>query len=362
MKKLWITFFLILMSSGSLLADVEINLQRSVVVDSEYMKLSDIATVTGDNAEKIKKVFLGPSPRSGGSMTLLRSDITERLMDIGLGRGILFTGSLGVSVSRNIGAVEANKPVFADNTAEKSRSNEVIAKVEPGQGFGGSGKYAEYLQKVKEAETAEDVRQAIKEFVASKLGSNIQVVLQTTVNRFELDGSSKGLARVEGIERGKIPGRVTLAIVFTNQGQVAGYASVDATIDMQTELPVMARSIKKGEIVREQDVVIKRVDYKPGMALEQFVPKDINGRMALRSLREGMPVSAAYFGKPLDIEKGEMVTVLIQGNGFSIKEMALALGSGNSGDTIKVESVVSKNIYPVRVTGRNMADMPMNAL
>ncbi len=362
MKKLWITFFLILISSGSLLADVEVDLQRSVVVDSEYMKLSDIATVTGDNAEKIKKVFLGPSPRSGASITLLRSDITERLMDIGLGKGIRFTGSLGVSVSRNIGAATAAEPVFEEHSAVNSHNNEVIAKVEPGQGFGGNGKYAEYLQKVKEAETAETVRGAIKEFVAGRLGANAQVVLETTVNRFDLDGSSKGVARVEGIERGKIPGRVTLAIVFTSKGQVAGYASVDATINMQTELPVMARSIKKGEIVREQDVVLKRVEYKPGMVFEQFEPKDINGRMALRSLREGMPVSAAYFGNPLDIEKGEMVTVLIQGKGFTIKEMALALGSGNTGDTIKVESVVSKNVYPVRVTGRNMADMPVNAL
>ena len=359
MKKLCMTLVLVLLNTGSLLASVEINLARKVVVDSEYMKLSDIASIRGENAVKINKVFLGPSPRNGTSETFLRSDILERLRGLGLGNEVTFTGSLGTSVSRNSGntgiATASDSKVAQELLATTPKKRDVAVvknKIDK----------KDYIVKAQKAAAVDLIRAAIKDFVAGKINSDLQIVMHTKLNKFDLDGNIGTKARVEGVERGKIPGHATLAVVFSSDSQVSGYASVDVNIDMDAQVMVLARSVKKGDIIRAQDLVLKNVSYKPDLILENVKPQDIVGTMALKNVRSGVPVSAAYFGKPLDVEKGQMVTVLVKGKGFLIKEMALALNSGNTGDTIKVESVVNKSVYPVRVTGRNKADMPINAL
>ena len=361
MIKLWMTLVIVLLYTSRVLAGVEIDLPRSVAIDSEYMKLSDVASVTGDNAAKIKSIFLGPSPRKGTSMSILRSDILARLKDIGLGRDVTFVGTMGVSVTRHAAPAVHVRKVAAEKIsgAAPVRMSETR---QPEVKEAGSDKYEKYLDKVRKAEVSDLIRRAIKEYAAGICKTDVPVIMETNVNRFELDGTTGDTARVEGLERGKLPGRATLALVFSKDGKVSGYASVDVTIRMECNILVPARNIRKGELVREQDLTWKRVSYRPGDNPEEVRPQDIVGRMALKQLREGMPVNAAYFGKPLDVEKGEMVTVEVQGRGFSIKEMALALGSGNTGDTIKVESVVNKSVYPVRITGRNTADMPVNTL
>ncbi len=359
MKKLWMTLVFVLLNTSSLLASVEINLARTIVVDSEYMKLSDIASIQGDNAAKINKVFLGPSPRNGTSMTFLRSDILERLRGLGLGKDVNFTGSLGVSVTRNRGNISSLKNV---DTKAEQKVLTTIPKKRAEQAINNNDDTEDYLVKAQKAAAVDLIRAAVKEFVASKVNSDLQIVMHTKLNRFDLDGSSGNKARVEGVERGKIPGHATLAVVFSSDSQISGYASVDVNIDMDAKVLVLARSIKKGDIIRKQDLAFKNISYKPDLILENVNPRDIVGTMALKNVRSGVPVSAAYFGKPLDVEKGQMITVLVKGHGFLIKEMALALNSGNAGETIKVESVVNKSIYPVRITGRNKADMPINAL
>ncbi len=361
MKKLRMTLLVVLLSAGTLLADVEIGLPRSVVVDSEYMKLSDIAQVKGDNAQKIGKVFLGPSPRVGSSMTILRSDILERLRGMGLDSDVVFSGSLGVAVAREGGSSDlAVEPVRAEYRSENMQENYNAMKAQPQLATDSS--YEDYRLKAEKAAGLELVRQAIKEFVGAKLHTDMQIIMNTKLSRFELDGTIGTEADVEGIERGKIPGRATLAVVFSNKGRVCGYASVDVSITMEVDTVVLARNIRAGETVRAQDFVVNRLDYKPNMILEDIKPEELDGRLALKSVRSGLPISSAYFGDPLDVEKGQMVTVLVQGKGFSIKEMALALNSGNVGDTIKVESVVNNSVYPVRITGKNKADMPVNSL
>ena len=372
MKKLWMTLVIVLLNTGSVLAEVEISLQQSVAVNSEYMKLSDIASVTGDNAAKIKSVFLGPSPRKGASVTILRSDILKRLKDIGMDRDVEFVGTMGVSVGRSTAARSTGRMIQAEKVTPRARVTEEKVepkfaqlppeRMSPADMNSGSGKYNNYLEKVRQNEVADLIRQAVKEYVAGICKTDVSVIMQANLNRYDLDGSVGDVARVEEVERGHIPGRATLGIVFSKDGKLSGYASADVSIKMEYNVLVAGRNIRRGDIVREQDLSYKRVNYRPGDTPDEMSPADVIGRRALKQLREGMPVNSAYFGKPLDVEKGQMVTVVVQGRGFSIKETALALGSGNAGDTIKVESVVNKSVYPVRITGRNTADMPVNTL
>ena len=359
MKKLWMALVILFLTNAVAFASVEINLDREVVIKSEYMKLSDIATVKGDTSNRVSKVFLGPAPRQGESITILRSDIVERLKDMGLSHDIDFTGNIGVSVSKGgdvIAEPNSSQPVYAKVNKQKYAAN-------TNDNSNNSDGFESYQKKVREATALELIRIAIKEYASEQVNTNIPVIMQTSVNRFKIDGNCGLRATVEGIERGKLPGRATLAVVFINrEAQVTGYASVDVTVKMEVDIPVLARSLRSGEEVRSQDITTQRVEYKPGLVIEDIVPEDIAGRITLKSIRSGVPLSASYFGKPLDIHKGEMVTVCVVGNGFSIKEVALALANGNTGDTIKVESVVNKSVYPVRVTGRNTADMPLSTM
>ena len=351
---------LILLLTNLAYAQVEVTLFNDAVVDSEYVKLEDIAELSGKGAERIGKVFLGPSPRSGSSMKVLRSDIMQRLKGMGLDNQVAFAGSLGVSVSR--GVEKISKATVYKTEVIGYRSKEDKQGEKEAQSLN-KDKYNNYLLKMEEAATNIKIKDAVKRYVCLKFGKNLPLVVDIKIRNVSVDGEAGEMFTVEGVERGDIPGRCVFAALSCDQeGNVSGYATVEAYVDLEVDAQVLGRRIARGNCVRRQDIVVKRIKYKPGMNIARIEPEQLDGRVALRSLRAGVPLSMAYFGDTLDVRKGQMVTVCVVGNGFTIKEMALALADGSVGDTIKVESVVSKSVYPVRVTGPNQVDMPMASL
>lgn len=357
MRKFLLMFILLV---GLARADVEINLPAEAVVDSEYIRLADIAELTGSESVRAGKVFLGPAPRTGSSMKIIRSDITQRLKGMGLTGSVDFSGSLGVTVNR--GGAQA-EPINMYKTSADDQPEE-INRLQDGAATEETGsRYDEYVAKMEEASATLKIKDAVKRFVFMKLGNNMPFVLDVKIRKIDLDGVAGDKFTIQGIERGEIPGRCVLAALSSDENNnVSGYATVEAQIKLEIDAQVCGRNISKGQCVRRQDMVQKRIAYKPGMRVENINPDELDGRVALKTLRAGEPLSMAYFGSVLDVRKGQMVTVCVVGNGFTIKEMALALADGSVGDTIKVESVVSKSVYPVRVTGPNRADMPIASM
>lgn len=111
---------------------------------------------------------------------------------------------------------------------------------------------------------------------------------------------------------------------------------VSAIIDGMLRLPVLKRSLKRGDIVSEQDIEYRafpKNHFRNGMITEssQLINMELKRPMA-----NGTPLNSYHFSKPQIIKRGQTVDVLSRGLGFEIKRKGVALRNGSAGDQIGV--------------------------
>ncbi|HEV2293628.1 MAG TPA: flagellar basal body P-ring formation chaperone FlgA [Tepidisphaeraceae bacterium] len=128
------------------------------------------------------------------------------------------------------------------------------------------------------------------------------------------------------------------------------------------EQVVLARPISARQLIREEDVVDKRVlvdklDDQPLLKREQVV-----GNQSARDLKPGA-VFTAKMVEPVPLARaGQFVTITLTTANVKVKTVARAMESGSYGQTIRVKNEATKEIYEVILTGPQTAEMNGGAM
>ncbi len=119
------------------------------------------------------------------------------------------------------------------------------------------------------------------------------------------------------------------------------------------KVPVLTGRIQRGEIVRDHD--LEFIPY-PQTKIGRTVLLDkerIVGRQARRLLSPGKPVRAGDIRPPVVVEKGTIVTIVVETRRMQITARGKALDDGAQGETVRVLNIRSRQTVEGTVVGRN---------
>jgi flagella basal body P-ring formation protein FlgA len=138
--------------------------------------------------------------------------------------------------------------------------------------------------------------------------------------------------------------------------------TVAATARAWQRQVLLVKPLSFKQTIRESDVTERRVlvdslDDEPLLDLRQVV-----GQQASRELRPGVVMTAKTVQAVPLARPGQFVTVLLNRGAVTVKTVARAMEEGSYGQTIKVKSEATKDVFEVVLTGPQEATLgPANS-
>jgi len=319
----------------------EIRLKNAPVQMTEtWVTLADIADVLpmgSENVESLRQTVLFPAPANGETRTLDQWGLRSMLSQLGINSlhhsicGAENIAIIGVA-ARNVTMVNPNEQfVIQANHLTPTGTNPVTpiavrSEVSP-QVSGLTDDIARLLE--------EQIAQALRVYLnfTNRIERTWDISLKLTPEQIQLFASSGQIAVITG---GQIP--FTGVQQFHVRMQNSVTIAVDAVVVLPLEVVVARRTLPKGHIINESDVMLRRADSINGD--DFFVDtKSVVGREVVRQVRDLTALTQSSIRSPLWVRKGEIVTVRAAKNGILVRTEATALQDGIEGDTISVEKI-----------------------
>lgn len=130
---------------------------------------------------------------------------------------------------------------------------------------------------------------------------------------------------------------------------------VPARVDTFAEVAVLARSLARGSILTEDDVVLRRMSTSQGGFGLVLDPQQVIGKELKRRLEAGDPVRLSHIKAPLVVRKGDRVLLEASTSGVSVVTTGTALANGEVGEQIRVRNEKSARIIDAQVTAPGKA-------
>ena len=105
---------------------------------------------------------------------------------------------------------------------------------------------------------------------------------------------------------------------------------------------VAGRPISKGEVLEEEDMELMEMNLNELPSDAVRTVEMAVGQQARNNMQPGDPIRTRDLEINPDVERGDMVTLLIKGKGFSVTARGKAKEDGSVGDTIRVQVENSK--------------------
>ncbi|MDR2115011.1 MAG: flagellar basal body P-ring formation chaperone FlgA [Planctomycetaceae bacterium] len=118
--------------------------------------------------------------------------------------------------------------------------------------------------------------------------------------------------------------------------------TVDTVVELPQQVVVLRRSLPKGYIISESDVMLRRIE---NIRDENFFVDlaEVVGQETSTPVRERSILTAAMIKKPTWVRKGDIVTVRLLNNGIFVRTEGIAKSDGTQGDTIPIETIRISN-------------------
>lgn len=116
-----------------------------------------------------------------------------------------------------------------------------------------------------------------------------------------------------------------------------------------TNIPTVKDTVRKGEIITEQDIAWIKPVFKSRNPLIIAEADDLVGKQATRTIRPGAPVSTRSVRVPPAINRSDEVTLRHVTSGISLQMTARALDDGSVNEKIRVLNKSSGRILTALV-------------
>ncbi|WP_280569492.1 flagellar basal body P-ring formation chaperone FlgA [Chromohalobacter sp. 296-RDG] len=177
----------------------------------------------------------------------------------------------------------------------------------------------------------DDIAHAVRHFLmsqAASLGDDVGVELKSDTSRLPECHSPQPFLPREGVPQG----RVMVGIRCSNDEQVR---YVQATVSASVRFLVASTAIKRGDRLSADMLDWERADVsrRPRNALDD--PSQAIGKVVTQRLAQGMALRGDRLRQPYLVHRGESVTLIAGGEGFSVTREGEALNNGGKGDSIR---------------------------
>lgn len=126
-------------------------------------------------------------------------------------------------------------------------------------------------------------------------------------------------------------------------------------VERMTEVPVLSDRLQRGEVISEKDIEWQTLPLArlPRGAITE--PGDIIGMATKRTLHPGKPVTTSDVQRPLLVNRGETVTMVLTTPEMRLTAKGRALENGSRGDTVRISNLQTNTVVDAIVTGPGQA-------
>ncbi len=194
------------------------------------------------------------------------------------------------------------------------------------------------------------------------LNAQLDTHVQTKITISKLDKRLRLAACQQTLESflppgRRLSGRTTVGIKCNHDKPWTLY--VNATIQRFESIVVAKRSIPRGSIVSESDLILAKQDTsRLNGAYFRKIAFAI-GKKAKQTIRANTPLTQRVLIEPQIIKRGDPVTILAQNGLLEIRAPGSALASGKIGDIILVKNTKSKRTIEARITNNSTVTVQM---
>jgi flagella basal body P-ring formation protein FlgA len=162
--------------------------------------------------------------------------------------------------------------------------------------------------------------------------------------------------RLTQIEFDRQTGRLYAAITVTGRDNEIRFRG---RAQLTVELPVVTRTIRRGETVADADIDWRTVQLS-GMPPDLIMQSaDLTGMSVRRTLRAGKPIRGRDLRTPILVRKGRSVVMQLIMPGMKLSGSGRALADAAKGETVQIMNTRSKRIVEGIVTGPDKVIIPM---
>jgi flagellar basal body P-ring formation protein FlgA len=319
----------------SLATAADICFQPTAYVSTSTVLLRDVATVSASDPAvmtRLEHVMLAPAPAPGRRMRLDFAEIRSRLEASGVPANELnYSGSSVVVVA----SADVRLPLkVTPHEMPKARP------VAPGQ--------------IKRAEQimTDAVRRSMRERHTEKPSMFLEVVVDPADARTVLTSAGKGF-EVGAVNPKSTEPQVVQVAYQDAQGQPARL-QVHCIVAERPQVPVLAHSVSRGDVIHESDLAWLPVDSTNGSLtrLDEIVDKE-----AKRSLHGNQPIKADDVRNVPLVRANDIVTGIWRSGGIRITGQFKAKGDGGLGDVITIVKLTGQDKLTARVTDVHEAEI-----
>jgi len=325
-------------ADGEPAADLRVRMRPSAAAAGGFVRLDEVAELSGPRAAEAAGVLLGRAPDAGRSRAISARSVGQRLEEEGFdARRVELSGAVETVVG----------------TAAHGEAPAAVASSRAGG-----------------AKTAAGSDDILRELAAGWIRSALAARLKCAAEELDVRVDSARAAGTAGElreARAEVQwsgsqvrlGRQSAVITLSDGGKQAGRVQVGFDAGVFRTVPVAARDLPAGRLLAAEDVASARVRLTD---LSAELPSEaglLSGVVTSRALRAGAPFDARTLVRQTVVRRGQPVTLVCESGAVRISETAIACADGALGDLVTVERAggARKQQLAGRVAGPGLVKM-----
>ena len=183
------------------------------------------------------------------------------------------------------------------------------------------------------------------------LDANVKVNLSNRMVKIHLPEDADAVIEVEDIVYNPRSRHFTAIIKAPSRDRNGQRLRVTGRVFQMRDVPVVIRRVLSKEIIRENDIewIALRADH---LRRDTILHSDqIVGKSPRHSLRAGQPIRMQEVRKPVLVPKRGMVTILFQRPRMTLTAKGRALEDGSDGQVIRIANAQSNTVIEATVVG-----------
>lgn len=192
---------------------------------------------------------------------------------------------------------------------------------------------------------SEEIETALRLALAEQgLEGQMTLALDNPNPEMQLPTSADHSLSVAALNLDPNSGRFVAHVVAPAQGEPQARLSLTGRALMMTDIPVLSRSLKPGDVIRASDITwislpVKRLNR--GTVTEQ---ESLIGMSPRRPIRAQQLIRVTDIETPVVVAKNSLVTIRLQTDRMVLTVKGRALEDGAQGDVVRVMNVKSNSV------------------
>lgn len=208
----------------------------------------------------------------------------------------------------------------------------------------------------------DDIKEQVRQFALNEVESVMSNFDEVQVDMAYLDRRIKLQTCENPVNIEKRYGQV-------NQGRITVEISCDSPAYWKIRTPVRIQIFKdiivatdllrKEHLIQADDIIMKRQDITHAAKGYYELPEEIIGKVVYRTIRQGTIIKPSMIKEPTLIERGDIVNIISQGKGITVRTKGIALKEGIKGELITVKNPTSNRTIEAVVTSKGTVSVSL---